>query len=97
MKNSLNSRASLALLLFGLTATLCFAQSSPFGQVAQGVSTEAIAIVKWVGIIICIVAGVTMAAGGSHGSHMGAKVSGLIIGLTFALFATPIVTWVQSL
>lgn len=91
------SQAVQSSLLLGLTATLCFAQSSPFGQVAQGVSQEAIAIVKWVGIIICIVAGVTMMGGGSHGSHMGAKVSGIIIGLTFALFATPIVTWVQSL
>jgi hypothetical protein len=99
MKNKLCKfqQAAQTLILFGLTITLCFAQNSPFGQVAQGVSTEAVAIVKWVGIIICVVAGVTMAGGGSHGSHMGAKIAGLVIGLTFALFASPIVTWVQSL
>ncbi len=99
MKNNSRNyqRAALALMLFGLTATLCFAQGSPFGQVAQGVSTEAVAIVKWLGIIICVVAGVTMAAGGQHGSHMGAKISGLVIGLTFALFASPIVNWVAQL
>ena len=97
IKNSLNSQTVQALLLFGLTSTLAFAQASPFGQVAQGVSTEAVAIVKWVGIIICIIAGLSMAGGGSHGSHMGAKITGIVIGLTFALFANPIVTWVQSL
>lgn len=91
------SRVAQTLGLLGLTATVCFAQASPFGQVAQGVSTEAVAIVKWVGIIICIIAGLSMAGGGSHGSHMGAKITGIVIGLTFALFANPIVTWVQSL
>ena len=96
--NSLkHSRAAQTLVLFGLASTLAFAQNSPFGQVAQGVSNEAVAIVKWVGIIICIVAGLTMMGGGSHGSHMGAKISGLVIGLVFALFANPIVTWVQTL
>ena len=98
LKNSLkHSRVAQALVLFGLTSTLAFAQASPFGQVAQGVSAEAVAIVKWVGIIICIVAGLSMAGGGSHGSHMGAKITGIVVGLTFALFANPIVTWVQSL
>jgi len=28
---------------------------------------------------------------------MGAKITGLLIGLTLALFASPIVNWVQSL
>jgi len=85
------------LLLLGLAATLCFAQASPFGQVAQGVSVEVVAIVKWVGIIIAVVVGLSLAGGGSHGSHMGAKITGLLIGLTLALFAGPIVNWVQSL
>jgi hypothetical protein len=93
----LRSQAAQTLFLFGLTSVLCFAQSSPFGKVAQGTSTEAVSIVKWVGIIICIVAGITMAGGGSHGSHMGAKISGVIIGLTMALFASPIVSWLQTL
>jgi hypothetical protein len=91
------SKAVQPLLLFGLAATLCFAQASPFGQVAQGVSVEVVAIVKWVGIIIAVVVGLSMAGGGSHGANMGAKITGLLIGLTLALFASPIVNWVQSL
>ena len=91
------SKAVQPLLLLGLTATLCFAQASPFGQVAQGVSVEVVAIVKWVGIIIAVVVGLSLAGGGSHGSNMGAKITGLLIGLTLALFASPIVNWVQSL
>ena len=91
------SLAVQSLLLLGLTATLCFAQASPFGQVAQGVSVEVVAIVKWVGIIIAVVVGLSMAGGGSHGANMGAKLTGLVIGLTLALFASPIVNWVQSL
>ena len=91
------SQAVQSLLLLGLTATLCFAQASPFGQVAQGVSVEVVAIVKWVGIIIAVVVGLSMAGGGSHGANMGAKITGLLIGLTLALFASPIVNWVQSL
>jgi hypothetical protein len=91
------SKAVQPLLLFGLATTLCFAQASPFGQVAQGVSVEVVAIVKWVGIIIAVVVGLSLAGGGSHGAHMGAKITGLLIGLTLALFASPIVNWVQSL
>ena len=91
------SKAVQPLLLFGLAATLCFAQASPFGQVAQGGSVEVVAIVKWVGIIIAVVVGLSMAGGGSHGANMGAKITGLLIGLTLALFASPIVNWVQSL
>ena len=53
------SQAVQSLLLLGLTATLCFAQASPFGQVAQGVSVEVVAIVKWVGIIIAVVVGLS--------------------------------------
>ena len=43
------SQAVQSLLLLGLTATLCFARASPFGQVAQGVSVEVVAIVKEAG------------------------------------------------
>ena len=63
------SQAVQSIVLLGLTATLCFAQASPFGQVAQGVSVEVVAIVKWVGIIIAVVVGLSLAGGGSHGSH----------------------------
>ncbi len=63
-------QAVQSLLLLGLTATLCFAQASPFGQVAQGVPVEVVAIVKWVGIIIAEVVGLSMAGGGSHGANM---------------------------
>jgi hypothetical protein len=80
--------------LFGLTAVCCFAQSSSFGQAAMGIATEMIAIARWVGIIMCIICGLAIMAGGAH--TMG-KIGGLIIGLIFALFAAPIVTWVQAL
>lgn len=81
-------------LLLGLTAILAFAQTSSFGQAAQGIATEMIAIAKWVGIILCIICGIGLMAGGPGTV---AKVSGLILGLVFALFASPIITWVQAL
>jgi type IV secretory pathway VirB2 component (pilin) len=71
-----------------------FAQSSSFGQAAQGIAQEMIAIAKWVGIILCIICGIGLMAGGPGTV---AKVSGLLLGLIFALFASPIITWVQSL
>ena len=81
-------------LLLGFTATLAFAQTSSFGQAAQGIAVEMIAIAKWVGIILCIICGIGLMAGGPGTV---AKVSGLILGLVFALFASPIITWVQAL
>ncbi|MGI9070434.1 MAG: TrbC/VirB2 family protein [Bryobacteraceae bacterium] len=89
-----SGRATQWGLIFALTATLAFAQSSSFGQAAQGVANEMIAIAKWVGIILCIVCGIGLMAGGPG---VIAKVSGLFLGLIFALFASPIITWVQSL
>ncbi len=80
--------------LFALATVACFAQSSSFGQAAQGVATEMIFIAKWLGVIMCIICGVAIMAGGAH---MVGKVAGLLVGLVFALFATPIVLWVQSL
>lgn len=80
--------------LFGLTATGAFGQTSSFGTAAQGIATEMIAIAKWVGIILCIVCAFGLMVGGSHAV---AKFSGLIIGLVLALFAQPIVAWVQAL
>jgi type IV secretory pathway VirB2 component (pilin) len=53
-----------------------------------------VAIAKWVGIILCIVCGFSLMAGGTHAI---AKFSGLLIGLVLALFASPIVNWMQSL
>ena len=82
------------LALFGLTATLAFAQTSSFGTAAQGIAMEMIAIAKWVGIILCIVCAFGLMVGGAHAV---AKFSGLIIGLILALFAQPIVAWVQAL
>jgi len=81
-------------LLIGFTATVAFAQTSSFGQAAQGIATEMIAIAKWVGIILCIICGIGLMAGGPGTV---AKVSGLLLGLVFALFASPIITWVQAL
>jgi hypothetical protein len=77
-----------------LCAVCCFAQSSSFGQAAQGIATEMIAIAKWVGIIMCIICGFGLMLS-EH--HSGAKIVGLVIGMVFALFASPIVNWVQAL
>lgn len=97
MENKLVSFSTQALrwsFVFALGATLAFAQSSSFGQAAQGIATEMIAIAKWLGIILCIICGIGLMAGGPGTI---AKVSGLLLGLIFALFASPIITWVQSL
>jgi type IV secretory pathway VirB2 component (pilin) len=81
-------------LLIAATAVIAFAQSSSFGQAAQGIAQEMIAIAKWVGIILCIICGIGLMAGGPGTI---AKVSGLFLGLIFALFASPIITWIQGL
>lgn len=80
--------------MLALTAVCCFAQTSSFGQAAQGIATEMIAIAKWIGIILCIICGIGLMAGGPG---VIAKCSGLFLGLIFALFASPIIGWVQSL
>ena len=82
------------VFLFSLTAVLALAQTSAFGQAAQGIATEMIAIAKWLGIILCIACGIGIYAGG-HGAI--AKVAGFFVGLIFALFPAQIVSWVQSL
>jgi type IV secretory pathway VirB2 component (pilin) len=81
-------------LVMGISASLALAQSSPFGQVAQGTAIEFVAVAKWVGIILCIISGFAVMSGGPG---VLAKLSGLILGLVLALFAGPIVSWVQSL
>jgi hypothetical protein len=91
---SLGRQAAQGLLLLGLTATFAFAQQSSFGQAAQGIANEMILIAKWVGIILCIICGIGLMAGGPGTV---AKVSGLLLGLVFALFASPIIAWVQGL
>jgi type IV secretory pathway VirB2 component (pilin) len=58
------SKAAQILLLFGLTVTAAFAQTSSFGAAAQGIATEMIAIAKWIGIILCIICGIGLMAGG---------------------------------
>jgi type IV secretory pathway VirB2 component (pilin) len=75
-------------------AVSAFAQTSSFGQAAQGIATEMIDIAKWIGIILCIICGIGLMAGGPGTI---AKVSGLFLGLIFALFASPIISWVQAL
>ena len=94
--NGFRSLAKFAapVALFGLTATLAFAQTSSFGTAAQGIATEMVAIAKWVGIILCIICAFGLMAGGAHAV---AKFSGLLMGLVLALFAQPIVAWVQAL
>jgi hypothetical protein len=81
------------LLLFALSAACAFAQTSSFGRAAQGIATEMIAIAKWLGIILCIICGIGLMTGGPGAV---AKMSGLLLGLVLALFATPIVAWVQA-
>ena len=87
-------QAAHCLLIFGLTAMAALAQTSSFGQAAQGIAQEMISIAKWVGIILCIACGIGIYAGG-HGAA--GKVAGLFVGLVFALFPAQIVSWVQSL
>jgi type IV secretory pathway VirB2 component (pilin) len=86
--------AARCALVIAATAVIAFAQSSSFGQAAQGIAQEMIAIAKWVGIILCIICGIGLMAGGPGTI---AKVSGLFLGLIFALFASPIITWIQGL
>ena len=86
-----------AALIIPLTVVVALAQTSSFGQAAQGIATEMIAIAKWVGIILCIICGFSLMGTSGHGTGSLAKVSGLIIGLVFALFAGPIVAWIQAL
>ena len=90
----LSRQLAYSAILLGLTATLAFAQTSSFGQAAEGIANEMIAIAKWVGIILCIICGIGLMAGGPGTI---AKVSGLLLGLIFALFASPIITWIQAL
>jgi type IV secretory pathway VirB2 component (pilin) len=87
-------RSATCVSLFALISTLAFAQTSSFGQAAQGIATEMIAMAKWLGIILCIACGIGIYAGG-HGAI--GKVAGLFVGLIFALFPAQIVSWVQSL
>jgi len=87
-------QAGITGALLAFTAACCFAQTSSFGQATQGLATEMIAIAKWAGIIVLIVCGIGVAAGGPG---MIAKLSGAFLGLVFALFASPIVSWIQSL
>ena len=82
------------VLVLGLSMSLAFAQTSSVGTAAQGIATEMVAIAKWIGIILCIICGIGLMAGGPGTI---AKVSGLLLGLVFALFASPIIGWVQGL
>jgi hypothetical protein len=89
------SPAFRAGLIMGISVGLAFAQgNSPFAQAAQKGATEAVAIVKWVGIIMCVICGIAVMAGGPGAM---AKIGGLLLGLVLALFASPIVTWVNGL
>jgi hypothetical protein len=81
-------------LMFGLTAACCFAQQTSFGKAAQGLSTEIVATAKWIGISLTVFCGIGVMAGGTH---MVSKIGGLLIGLAFALFASPIVSYIASL
>lgn len=88
---------SRLLFLLAIGALGAFAQNSAFGQAAQGIAQEMVQIAKWLGIIVCIICGFSMAFGGGHGAGMAGKITGLLLGLVLALFAQPIVNWVQAL
>jgi hypothetical protein len=81
------------VLSFGLCAAVAFAQQSSFTAAAAGITAEAVTIARDLGIVLTIVCGLSMMAGGAH---MASKISGLVIGLVFALGAQPIVGWIAS-
>jgi len=93
-KSLINRPATRLVVISIACAVIAFAQASPLGQVVQGAATEAVAVVKWVGIAIVCIAGSMIAFGGPGGV---ARVVGLVFGLGLALFAQPMVTWVQGL
>jgi hypothetical protein len=80
------------MLLF---AACALAQNDPFNRTAQGVATSAIALARWIGIIAMIGFGFSIMA--SHDRGIMGRMGGVFAGLIFALFANPIVTWVQGL
>lgn len=84
------SCAALALVF----AAGAMAQSSSFGMAAQGIAMEMVSIARWIGVIIVVLAGIGIAAG-EHHTH--SKIFGLVFGLCLALFAQPLVTWLQAL
>jgi type IV secretory pathway VirB2 component (pilin) len=79
-------------LSFGLCAAVAFAQNSSFTAASGSIASEAVTIAKDLGIVLTIVCGLSMMAGGAH---MASKISGLVIGLVFALGASPIVSWIS--
>lgn len=80
-------------LSFGLCAAVAFAQQSSFETVAAGVTATTVTLARDLGVVLTIFCGLTMMAGGAH---MAMKISGLIVGLVFALGAQPIVGWIAS-
>jgi hypothetical protein len=93
-KNIMSHPLTRLAFIAMVCAAVAFAQASPLGQAVQGAATEAVAVVKWVGIAIVCIAGSMIAFGGPGGV---ARVVGLVFGLGLALFAQPMVTWVQGL
>lgn len=79
--------------VFALAATVAFAQM-PGVATASGIATGMADIAKWIGIILCIICGFGIAAGGPGAI---AKVSGLVLGLIFAFFASPIINFLHTL
>jgi len=90
MKTSLTLFAGL--LTFSVIA---MAQTSAFGQAAQGIATEVIATTKWIAIIVLIVAGLSIAFSHDHGV-MG-RLTTMLVALLIAIFAQPLVTWLYSI
>lgn len=81
------------VFMFGLMAALAFAQQSSFGRAAQGVSAELVLIARFIAIAMAVICGLGLMSGGP-GSV--AKISGFVLGAIFALFASPIITWIQQ-
>ena len=82
------------VFVFGLMATLAFAQQMPGLATANGIASGLQTIAKAVGIILCIVCGLSLASGGPGAI---VKVSGLVLGLFLAFAASPIINWLSPL
>lgn len=85
------------VFMFGLMAALAFAQQSSFGRAAQGISVEMVAIARVVAVILAVYCGITLMSSDGHGAGGIAKISGFFIGAVFALFANPIISFIQGI
>lgn len=91
------STAQIVRLAFVfLVFSVCLlAQTSDFGLAAQAVSNEAVFIGRAIAVAIMIFAGLSL-MGGGHEHHVGGKITTIVVGLIFVVFARNIMNWVQT-